>query len=199
VLIISGAVEGLTDEAVLKRLVEHVGAELGTLHGRRGKSYLTKKLQGFNSAARFAPWIVLMDLDDPSDCAPNLRKVLLPSPAKFMQFRIAVHEVEAWLLADKERFSSFFKVSKATIPDNPESLKDPKRALVDIIARSRSKSIRTDMIPRLGSGRPIGPAYASRLMQFASDRLQGWRPEVAATFSDSLRRCVQRLRECVGA
>lgn len=198
-MIISGAVEGLTDEAVLKRLVEHVGAELGALHGRKGKFYLTEKLPGFNSAARFAPWVVIMDLDDSSDCAPNLRKALLPSPAKFMQFRVAVHEIEAWLLADKERFSGFFKVSKAEIPDNPEALKDPKRALVNIIAKSRSKSIREDMIPRPGSGRSIGPAYASRLMQFASDRLQGWRPEVAVRFSDSLRRCVQRLRECAGA
>jgi hypothetical protein len=116
--IISGAVEGLTDEAVLKRLVQHVGAELGTVHGRKGKAYLTKKLRGFNNAARFAPWIVIMDLDDPSDCAPNLRKALLPSPAMFMQFRIAVHETEAWLLADKERFSGFFRVSKAIIPDD---------------------------------------------------------------------------------
>jgi hypothetical protein len=52
--------------------------------------------------------------------------------------------------------------------------------------------IREDMLPRRGSGRPIGPAYTSRMIEFVENN---WRPEVAARSSDSLRRCLVRLRE----
>jgi transposase len=44
---------------------------------------------------------------------------------------------------------------------------------------------------RHGSGRPVGPAYASRLIEFASS---SWRPEVAAQRADSLRRTIDCLR-----
>ena len=48
-------------------------------------------------------------------------------------------------------------------------------------------------VPRNGSGRTEGPAYTSRLIEYATDR---WRPDVAVQRADSLRRavaCLQRL------
>ena len=49
------------------------------------------------------------------------------------------------------------------------------------------------MVPRDGSGRSVGPAYASRMIEYVEGF---WRPEVAAHRADSLRRaiaCVVRL------
>ena len=68
--VISGAVEGDVDEAVVRRLILHVGAEPGPIHGKRGKGHLRRNLPGYNQAARYGPWVVLVDLDHDAECAP---------------------------------------------------------------------------------------------------------------------------------
>ena len=182
-IIISSAVEGVVDEAVVKRLIVEAGGGIGPIYGKRGKSQLKQKINGYNNAARHDPWIVLVDLNREADCPPPLKAVWLPNPAPFMCFRIAVREVEAWLLADRERFASFFRVRLLHIPAAPEVLNDPKEAVIEVSRKSRSRDIRLDMVPRPGSGRTIGPAYVSRLIEFVSDRQRGWRPERAAQSS----------------
>ena len=97
-MVISGAVEGTVDEAVVRRLILHIGAEPGAMYGKNGKPHLRKHLKGYNEAARHTPWMVLVDLDHDADCAPPFRTEWLPSVAPYMCFRIAVREVEAWLL-----------------------------------------------------------------------------------------------------
>jgi hypothetical protein len=111
-----------------------------------------------------------------------------------MCFRVAVREIEAWLLADRERLAAFLGVKSARLPANPEEEPDPKRIIVELAQQSRRREIREDMAPRPGSGRQIGPAYSSRLIEFVSGS-GGWRPEVAARSSDSLRRCLSCLRK----
>lgn len=192
--VISGAVEGIVDEAVLQRLITHVGAGIGPIHGKNGKQFLRQRLPGYNQAAQFSPWLVLVDLDQENDCAPPLRDDWLPSPAPNMCFRVAVREVESWLLADQERLAAFLGISASRIPDDPDRDLNPKRTMVELAGRSRRREIRRDMTPRPGSGREVGPAYASRLIEFVLHRGVGWRPEVAARSSDSLRRCL----DCLG-
>lgn len=191
---ISSAVEGLVDEEVLRRLVEYVGAFPGPVHGKHGKQYLRQRLDGYNQAARFSPWVVLVDLNNDAHCAPPLRQAWLPRPAARMCFRVAVRAVEAWLLADRERIAGFLRVPVARIPVDPESVNDPKRFTVDLARHSVNRDIREDMVPRPGSGRAVGPAYTSRIIEFVSDRQVGWRPAVAARSANSLRRCLDCLR-----
>jgi hypothetical protein len=135
-----------------------------------------------------------VDLDADAGCAPPLRAVWLPQPAPMMCFRVAVRAVEAWLLADREQLARFLGIAASRVPLAPETVLDPKRALVDLAARSRRRAIREDMVPRSGSGRSVGPAYASRLIEFVDGY---WRPEMATNNSDSLRRCCERLDEIV--
>jgi hypothetical protein len=59
---------------------------------------------------------------------------------------------------------------------------------------SRSRAVRDEIVPREGSGRSIGPLYATRLIAFVEDEVAGWRPAQAASRSDSLRRCIRGLR-----
>lgn len=182
------AVEGDVDGKVAERLLEHVGARTAALYVTRGKDRLQAKLPGYNQAARFSPWLVLVDLNQKLDCAPLLRAAWLPSPAPHLCFRVAVRTLEAWLMADAQRLADFLGVPAGAVPRKPESELRPKETMVNLARRSRRREIREDMVPREGSGRPVGNAYSSRLVEFASGR---WRPVVAARRSDSLRRCIR--------
>jgi hypothetical protein len=198
-VVISGAVEGLLDEAVLIRLIEDSGAAPGPVYGKMGKNHLQKHLRAYNKAAKFSPWLVLMDLDHDADCAPPFKEVCLPNSARGMIFRIAVRAVETWLLADRERLAKFMNISPSRIPVDPESVDNPKRTMVEMARYSRRSRIREDMVPRTGSGRSVGPAYVSTLVEYVNDDQHGWRPGIAGKSSDSLNRCIIRLRELVSA
>lgn len=188
-----GAVEGDLDEAVVRRLVEHVGAALGPVHGKKGKPFLLQRLAGFNAAAAFRPWVVLVDLDQDADCPPPFAGRHLPSPAPGMCFRVAVRAVEAWLLADAERIAAALAVPVRRVPDIPEQLDNPKQAMVDLARSSRRRATRHSMIPGRRSGRTVGPLYNSVLTEYVSDAAGGWRPDVAARRSESLARCIGHL------
>jgi hypothetical protein len=159
--------------------------------GKNGKTHLRQRLSGFNQAARHAPWVVVVDLDHSAECAPPFCRDWLPHPSAHMCFRVAVREIEAWLLADRERLARFLSIASGRVPANPEALDDPKLALVNLARHSRRRDIRDDMVPRPSSGREVGPAYTSRVIEFVESQ---WRPEVAAHLADSLRRCRLRLR-----
>ena len=121
---LSGAVEGLLDEAILRRLVEQEGATLKPPYGKTGKSILRKLINGYNQAAHFPPWVVLVDLDRDNDCAPDLKAEWLPEPAPHMCFRVAVRAVEVWLLADRESLAKFLSVNISQLPLHPETRYD---------------------------------------------------------------------------
>ncbi|MCL5045778.1 MAG: DUF4276 family protein [Actinobacteria bacterium] len=195
------AVEGLVDEAVIRRIVESAGANLSRVHGKTGKQGLLKNMRGYDNAARLAPWIVIVDLDNDGECAPALlhrlvREGRVPDPSHLC-VRVAVREVEAWLLADHEGLARFLSVAPSLMPVDPDSVGDPKRVMVDLARRSRKRAIREDMVPRPGSGRAQGRAYTSRLIEFVGTPGSGWRPDVGARRSDSLRRCIDAVRELV--
>lgn len=195
-VVISAAVEGIVDEAVVRKLITSLGGQPGPVYGKNGKSALRTRINGFNNAARHAPWMVLVDLDGEQDCAPPLRESWLPAPAPLLCFRVAVRQVEAWLIADEEALSSYAGVARSRIPADPEGLPNAKVAMVDVARQSRRAAIRRDMVPREGSGRSVGPAYTSRLIEYAEKQ---WRPEVAARRSDSLRRAIACLERLIGA
>jgi hypothetical protein len=192
---VSGAVEGDVDDAVARRLVLHVRAAVSVIHVRYGKDQLLARLAGYNAAARVSPWLVLLDLDDDAECAPAYARACLRGRVPGMCLRIVVREIEAWLLADRERIARFLAVPRGAVPLVPETLADPKSAMVQLAAHSRRRDIRDDMVPRPGSGRKVGPAYSSRLIEFARDPRKGWRPRQAARNANSLARCLAALRQ----
>jgi len=191
-VMIMAAVEGLVDEAVVRRPAEHAGLEINQVHGKNGKDYLRRRIGAYNNAARISPWLVLVDLNREADCPPPLCRIWVPAPAPHMCFRVAVRSVESWLLADREQIARFLGIRVTQVVQNPEAVPNPRDAVVSLAAKSRRNDIRKDMVPRPGSGRPVGPAYASRLIEFVGSH---WQPDVAARFSDSLRRCLIRLKE----
>lgn len=184
------ATEGLIDTAVVRRIFQEVELEIAAVYGESGKDRLDGALGGYNAAARHGSWLVLRDLDTDADCAPSLRARLLAVPAPGMVFRIAVREIETWLIADLHAFARFFSISPGRISNDPESIHRPKEYLVNLVRRSRSRTIRDDVVPRDGSRARVGPGYAGRMIEFASTV---WSPHEASVRSDSLKRCLDRL------
>ena len=191
---ISAAVEGAVDEAVVRRLVAHAGGQSGAIYGKNGKPALRSKIDGYNNAARYAAWVVLVDLDNDAACAPRMRDLWVPDPAPYLCFRIAVREIEAWLMADAQTLARYLSVRQRGISRDPEKLPRPKDTMVNLARTSRSRSIYKDMTPREGSGRRVGPAYSSRMTEYVE---RYWRPDVAAERADSLRRAIHCLRRLV--
>jgi hypothetical protein len=88
-------------------------------------------------------------------------------------------------------------VAARNIPPDPETIDNPKHVMVQLAQLSRRREIRDDMTPRVGSGRTVGPAYTSRLIEFVAGPMAGWRPDVAAQVSGSLGRCLRCLQRLV--
>lgn len=51
-VVISAAVEGIVDEAVVRKLITYVGVTPGPIYGKEGKALLKKRIDGYNNAAR---------------------------------------------------------------------------------------------------------------------------------------------------
>ncbi len=192
--LVSLAVEGDLDQTVAIRVARGSGVDIGPVYAMSGKGDLDLKLRGYNQSARFRPWFVLRDLNSDEPCAPALVSRLLPEPAPHMCFRIAIHEIESWLLADREKISRFLQVSRSLIPEAPDVERHPKELLVNLARRSSGRRIREGLVPRKGATSKVGPAYNALLAGFVMD---SWRPDIAARSSDSLKRCISALRELV--
>jgi hypothetical protein len=189
--VVTVAVEGDHDAAVVRRILAAAGFEAGFVHGLRGKGALDRSLAGFNRGARHSPWLVVRDLDHDAECAVTLAGQLVPAPERWMCLRIAVRALEAWLLADREEMGRFLQVPLAKVPLRPESLDHPKLALVELAKHSKARAVRDDMVPVPGTRAQVGRGYTGRVIEFAS---RHWNPERAAHNSDSLHRCLRALR-----
>ena len=137
--------EDVISGAILEKILCNVDANytVGLRLTRNGFGYIKKNIQGFNKAAQGSPYLVLTDLDQ-ADCPITLINNWLGGQAKHpnLIFRIAVREVESWLMADSKAFSDFFAVSGAKIPKNPDQILDPKRDLINLVRKSKNRKLR---------------------------------------------------------
>ena len=192
--VITIAGEGPLDLQVAEKLVSHYGGEVGNRYYRGGKSGVQSKIEGYNNDAAHTnmPWLVLLDLNS-EECPPSLRNKLLNEVAPSMCFRIAVREVESWLMGDAESLASYFGVSRALVPSEPEKLNDPKESLVKLAKRSNKREIREGIARKGSTQLDTGPRYTALMRKYVQTH---WRPEVAAKRADSLRRamaCIEKL------
>lgn len=188
------AVEDSLSEAILRRLLLHSAKpyHLGRVFRKGGYGYLKKTVPGWNRAARSQPILVLVDLDD-APCASAIVSSWLTEPRHpNLIFRVAVREVESWLLADEEGFQQFLNDKRVLIPPNPDELVDPKQELIRLVARSRNAEIRSQIVPRKGSTASIGREYNLVLASFVETV---WDPKRAAGRSPSLRRAIRCLAD----
>ena len=96
------AVEDALSEAVLRQMLRRCGQlyAVGAVYSRGGYGYLKKTIRGWNAAAKGKPFLLVTDLDS-ATCPNQLIEDWLPVPKhENLLFRVAVREIEAWLLAD---------------------------------------------------------------------------------------------------
>ncbi len=188
------AVEDMLSEAVVRKLVAVARPDLtlSVVLKKSGRSYIQSRIIELNRAAHKIPVFILVDLDRPVPCPADLIESWLPSPhAPNLLLRVAVMEIESWVMADRDAVATLLSVPLHRIPMNPDEVRQPKELMVSIARRSKRKDIREDMVPSSRDTRTVGPAYNSRLAAFVADT---WDPKAAAVNSPSLRRALDRLR-----
>lgn len=158
-----------------------------------GFGYLKTNIKGFNQACVVNPHFMLTDLDK-YDCPVALISdwVNFEVHDNFI-FRIAVREVESWVLADRENLSKYFRVSIANFPHNPDAETDPKNTLIKLAGRSKKRNIREEIVP-INQNAGIGPNYNGCLSMFV---FKNWDIEKAMRNSESLRRTFEKLRDFI--
>ena len=107
-----------------------------------------------------------------------------------MIFRIAVREVEGWLLADRQSFSKFIGMSVNLIPEDTETIPDPKQKLIELVRKSKNKELREDIVPSMRTTARVGPNYNGRLGFFVTSY---WKIQSAVNHSASLKRAVNTI------
>jgi hypothetical protein len=95
-------------------------------------------------------------------------------------------------LADRDRIAALLAISPKRIPDDPDSLDDPKRYIVDLARNSNRAEVKAAIVQRAGSGRTVGPAYNAKMIEFIVARK--WRADAARRGSGSLRRALEALQ-----
>ena len=190
---ISIGVEDILSEVVLKTILTQTApsVEIVQIFNRGGHGYLRKNIKAFNHSAKGQCYLILTDLDEYS-CAIALIKDWIGVPFHpNMLFRIAVREVESWLLAHRGPFADFLGVPKVKLPVNPDVEDDPKRCLINLARTSRNSKIVRGIVPGKKSTAMIGPDYNDFLTGFVR---QKWSADEAAEHSPSLKRCLNRLK-----
>ena len=194
------AAEDRLSEAVATKILNNSGFDIVRTSSQRrssllkGKSHLKQIAPEFNrSAAGPNYFFLLTDLDTPQDCPPNLIQSWVKGPLHPRFFlRIAVMEVESWVMADRRAIAAFLEIPVVQVPSRPDEILHPKEFLVSLARKSPSAKLRKELVP--GRGRNTlntGPGYNRCLSDFVRDL---WNLERAAAGSPSLKRTVERLR-----
>jgi hypothetical protein len=188
------ATEDALSEAVGCRLIRDFSGGLEVAHTlrKRGSGYLRSSLRKFCELARQMPVVLITDLDT-HKCPATLiedwaKNEFLPGQ---LTFRVAVRQIESWLLGDVEGIGRLLKVSKAKISKNPDSLSNAKHYLLRL-AQHAPRSIRNELLAKTGAVASQGLGYNEILGEFVRTN---WDPTSAATRSDSLSRAQRRLAE----
>lgn len=191
-------IEDRLSEIIMRKLLEEFlplnELDIITI-GLRGNGYIKNRINTFNNQKNDLPFFILADLDLGS-CAPELLNQWLKRPCrKNLLFRIAVREVEAWLLADTDGFSKYLKIDHSFIlkeTNHPDDLIDPKSKLLSLVEHSRNRELIRDMIKKEGANLKQGPGYNAKLTEYVSDY---WNIERASHRSESFNRAIKAIQK----
>jgi len=157
-----------------------------------GYGKIKRQIHAYNSAAQHGYYFIITDLDSRYQCGPTLINDWLPElRTSQLVFRVAVHEIESWLLADKKNFASFFSISEKLIPLKPDDDADPKQTVLSLARRSRKREIREAIVP-IDEYAHTGPGYNNKIQSF----IQGyWNIDIARKNSPSLDKTIRSLEK----
>ncbi len=186
------AVEDDLSEAVLRKILRSFNRafQVKTVYKKGGFGYLKKQIKSFNQASQHIPFLVLTDLDQ-ATCPVELITDWIKFPKNpNLIFRVAVREVESWVLADRESFAQYLGLQKEQIPRETDLLDNPKETLFQIVKKCSKREIKNSILPMKGA--KIGPDYNGKLTQFITDN---WKLQNAQKNSESLNRTIKCLNK----
>ena len=187
------AVEDELSEAISTKILKSFGIEIMIVLREGGNAYLRQKAPELNRSANGVDIFLLTDLDSPEDCPPGLIHSWIKGPLnpRFL-FRVAVMEVESWLMADREAVAKFLSIPVNRIPLSIDDIPEPKEFLVSLARKSKKRRLRDELVPKPRAKIPVGYGYKTRLIQFVRDH---WDLERAATVSPNLKRTLDRISQ----
>lgn len=189
------ATEDELSEAVAMRLIAELQEPHYVTHKLRkgGFGYLRSKMDSWCQMAQHQVMLVLTDLDQ-AKCAGELREQWLFNRSEHARLllRVAVREVESWVLADHAAMRVLIG-PKGTLPPHPDELPDPKQALLRL-ANGAPRGVRDDLLRVVDGRLAQGLGYNACLVHWVGSE---WNPGHAAERSPSLQRARKRLREAV--
>ena len=186
------AVEDVLSEAVVREMLKQSERpfSIGLCLNKGGYGYLKRIVPGLNKAAQGMPYLVLTDLDN-AECPLAIISNWLKTPKhRNLIFRVAVREVEAWLLADREAFAEFLGIAVTLIPQDADAIADPKQTLINLAKKSRKRTLRKGIVPPSKTTAKIGRDYNGQLIPFVK---QIWKVDSAIPHSSSLERAMKAL------
>lgn len=188
------ATEDELSEFLGEKLIKEANTTLNvTLRLRKGGfGYLKSKLPSLCSLSKSQPVILFTDLDN-AECPVKLISHWMNGMEKpqGLLFRVVVREIESWVLADHKAFSAYFGISQAKLPSDPDSLPNPKAALLKLIGGSR-REIKDAMIAKKGALAIQGVGYNTVLVDFIKT---SWSSIRAQERSKSLKKAFIRINE----
>lgn len=193
--------------AVIERLIKDYAPQLNILRHLPARGSMVKvSIEKFNVMANSYPVILLTDLDD-EPCAPIGKNKLLNGIDQSQDFvvNLAVDEVEAWLMADKEGFARYFGIPVSSMPNSELQKMSGRKALPELSVPVKSSWYLTHQLIQQSSNAEKraqvavspsdknckGKEYNTAIVPFVREH---WNPEVARQASDSLNRMIVRLQ-----
>lgn len=188
------ATEDALSESVAQRLVAETRSRLtvSNMIRRNGAGYLRSKFRSFCEIARHTPVLLVTDLDT-TTCPSALIETWSSRdgiPGQLL-FRIAVRQIESWILADREGIAKFLSVKVANIPKTPDALTNAKQSMLQV-AQKAPRSIREELLADRDAIAAQGLGYNDLLSKFVRT---SWNPRNAASRSGSLDRARMRFAE----
>jgi hypothetical protein len=188
------ATEDSLSEAVGYRLLGEVCPEfeVGLTFRKNGFGYLKANIEKFCNVAQRSPLLLITDLDK-AKCAASLISKWMGAKSypDNLVFRVAVREIEAWLLADHVGMGKLLVAAATNLPKDPDLLLDPKQVLLQLASKA-PRAVQNDLLVEPGAIASQGLGYNQRMGDFVRNT---WDPKRAALCSDSLFRTLNRLRQ----
>ncbi len=148
--------------------------------GKRGFGHFQKRIEQIRRSAVALTFFVFLDGDELGNICPSdaINQWFNTRSPRNIYVRFAFHEVESWLLADRENMASFLNIPENVIPVIDDQKRDTKEILIQLARRSNSREIKQDLVPQGTFTSVVGPAYSSRMSRFISTT---WDVRAAAT------------------
>ena len=107
---------------------------------------------------------------------------------KEVVFRVAIREVESWIIADHEAWADYIEIAEDNFCTTPDDLADPKLYLLNVVRKKGRKKRHKEMLP--SGTASIGPGYNNALCEFVQKH---WSPNRASENSPSLKQAINAL------